>query len=124
MPVDKVISAEQQVVAGMNFHVNIGLQPHGSVSLKIFEQSWTNTLQVTEAKLSPSDVSMAVVDLVSSDGLTLDAAEFAQFAAARAPKADDKAAEAKAAAEPEAAKEKVGWVSWVKSKLRRKRARA
>ena len=81
LPVDKVLSMEHQVVAGTNYRIRAHLQPSGSMSLSVFEQPWTQTLEVTEATLSltPSDESSAITTLVgASSHLRLDAAEFAK----------------------------------------------
>ena len=79
LPVDKVLSMEHQVVAGTNYRIRAHLQPSGSMSLSVFEQPWTQTLEVTEATLTPSDESSAITTLVgASSHLRLDAAEFAK----------------------------------------------
>jgi hypothetical protein len=79
LPVDKVLSMEHQVVAGTNYRIRAHLQPSGLMSLSVFEQPWTQTLEVTEATLTPSDDSSAITTLVgASSHLRLDAAEFAK----------------------------------------------
>ena len=79
LPVDKVLSMEHQVVAGTNYRIRAHLQPSGLMSLSVFEQPWTQTLEVTEATLTPTDDSSAITTLVgASSHLRLDAAEFAK----------------------------------------------
>ena len=78
-PVDKVLSMEHQVVAGTNYRIRAHLQPSGLMSLSVFEQPWTQTLEVTEATLTLSDDSSAITTLVGDlSHLRLDAAEFAK----------------------------------------------
>ena len=53
------------------------------MSLSVFEQPWTQTLEVTEATLTPSDDSSAITTLVGASAepeppVRLDAAEFAK----------------------------------------------
>jgi len=119
---DKVKHAEQQVVAGINYRITAAMQPHGVMALTVFEQSWTNTLEISSATLTPSDVSFAAVNLVPDAHVALDSKAFEQFHAARLAAAQPAAAETadKAATPPQ---EKLGVVGWLKSKLRR-RARA
>ena len=79
LPVDKVLSMEHQVVAGTNYRIRAHLQPSGLMSLSVFEQPWTQTLEVTEATLTPTADSSAITTLVgASSHLRLDAAEFAK----------------------------------------------
>jgi len=80
----RVESASRQVVSGMNYAIEARTSA-GIVSLKIYEQSWTSTLQLTEAKLllPSSGVSLAMVqrdllaDAAAAEGLDLGAARFA-----------------------------------------------
>lgn len=78
----EVRSAEHQVVAGEIHRIVCAMRPEGTtVTLTIFEQSWTQTLELSAATLSRSDNAMAS-DVLGSQPLTLDAAAFASFAAA------------------------------------------
>merc|ERR1719502_1143234 len=76
---DRVTEYRTQVVSGTN-HEIVAKVGAGSLTLRIYEQVWTNALQVTSATLSApvSDVSMAVVTtpLISDEPLALDAAKF------------------------------------------------
>ena len=70
---------EHQVVAGTNYRIRAHLQPSGLMSLSVFEQPWTQTLEVTEATLTPSDDSSAITDprgcISRAAPVRLDAAE-------------------------------------------------
>ena len=48
-------SADTQVVAGKNYRMTFSTVPQGSISLVVFEQPWTETLQITQATHKPSD---------------------------------------------------------------------
>ena len=77
-----------QVVSGTNHEITAQTSA-GALTLKIWEQPWTNTLRVTSATLntSPSQFSMAmmVTELVDEDGapLELDGAAFSAFESAQ-----------------------------------------
>ena len=92
------------------------------MSLTIFEQSWTKTLEISEASLMANwpkqDGDAVKVSLVNAEAgaMKLDAEEFERFAAARS------SAAATPKAEP--AKEKQGWKEWAKAKLDKLRRRA
>jgi len=74
-----VAKASKQVVAGTNYRVQLKLKPHGTVDLTIFEQSWTSTLSITEAKMHPSDLAFSQLDLLGGSEFTLNAREFEAF---------------------------------------------
>jgi hypothetical protein len=92
------------------------------MALTVFEQSWTNTLEISSATLTPSDVSLAAISLVSDAHVALDSKAFEEFHAARSAAAQPATAETTGdkAEKPE----KLGVIGWLKSKLRRRRARA
>jgi len=86
----RVRSAKTQVVAGTNYRIEAELADGGVLSLTIYEQVWTSTLQVTAASLSApvSEISMAIATtpLVAEEDapFALDAAAVAKAEAALA----------------------------------------
>jgi len=80
-----VASARQQVVSGINHEIAV-VTSKGTLTLRIYEQAWTGTLQVTSATLSSpvSDISMAIqtIPIVDEDAepFALDAEAFEVFA--------------------------------------------
>eukprot|EP00930_Biecheleria_cincta_P014317 TRINITY_DN12373_c0_g1_i1.p1 TRINITY_DN12373_c0_g1~~TRINITY_DN12373_c0_g1_i1.p1 ORF type:complete len:378 (+),score=57.97 TRINITY_DN12373_c0_g1_i1:33-1136(+) len=70
-----ILQASRQVVNGINSRIVIQLLPHGTATLDIFEQAWTNTLKVLAASYLPSDVALVQVDLITTER-SLDASGF------------------------------------------------
>eukprot|EP00900_Chrysochromulina_parva_P002036 jgi/Chrpa1/11833/Chrysochromulina_OHIO_Genome00013758-RA len=117
-----VLSMENQVVSGTNYRIRAHLQPSGSLSLSVFEQPWTHTLEVTEASFTPSDESNAILTLVgASSHLRLDANEYAKRLELAQPQVAAAAPAQEPAPEPKQSL-KSGLYSWIKKKLLRFRA--
>ena len=122
-PVGNVLSMEHQVVSGTNYRIRAHLQPSGSLSLSVFEQPWTQTLEVTEASLTSSDESNAILTLVgASSHLRLDANEYAKRLELAQPQVAAAAAPAQEPAPEPKQSLKSGLYSWIKKKLLRFRA--
>jgi len=83
-----------QIVEGEKYSITVGLKPQGSLELTIFEKSWTKTLTISKAKL------LGDGDLLNGVPIDLSYVKFLDYA------------------------KKVGGVTSMTSKLRRKRARA
>ena len=122
-PVGNVLSMENQVVSGTNYRIRAHLQPSGSLSLSVFEQPWTHTLEVTEASFTSSDESNAILTLVgASSHLRLDANEYAKRLELAQPQVAAAAAPAQEPAPEPKQSLKSGLYSWIKKKLLRFRA--
>lgn len=114
---------ENQVVSGTNYRIRAHLQPSGSLSLSVFEQPWTQTLEVTEASFTSSDESNAILTLVgASSHLRLDANEYAKRLEFAQPQVAAAAAPAQEPAPEPKQSLKSGLYSWIKKKLLRLRA--
>merc|ERR1740130_1688690 len=72
----RVLSASTQVVAGAIYEVKAETTA-GILKLRLFEQSWTNTLTLSAASLSPTNMAMQM-DLLTEEA-ALDAAAFEAF---------------------------------------------
>ena len=68
-----------QVVAGEKHRIVCDMRQLGTVTLVIFEQPWTSTLEVSSATLSRTGSNAIPSDLLGSQPLALDAAAFASF---------------------------------------------
>jgi len=74
-----VVKASTQVVAGTNYRLQLKLKPQGTIDLTIFEQPWTSTLSITEAKMHPSDFAFSQINLLGDSDFVLNAREFEAF---------------------------------------------
>lgn len=74
-----VRSAQTQVVSGVNYVIEVQTSA-GTLHLKVYEQSWSSTLRLTEATLTPASVGMSfaiVQESLLDEELDMDAARFA-----------------------------------------------
>jgi len=84
-----VTRATSQTVSGINYHVDVELAPAGVAHFTIYEQAWTQTLEVSSATFAASSPSSGLLgqvhhtDLLGGASLALDAASFATFHAAQ-----------------------------------------
>ena len=82
--VQEVVNARTQVVAGTNYDISVRTVSGQTIAMRIFEQIWTGTLQVTSATLanSAAGASFAIESIpLIEDGapLSLDPVKFASF---------------------------------------------